>query len=64
MNSYNTHPNPYKKHLSSEEVLEKRLENIDQNLWRYVKLFLIVLFALLVSIFAIIVTCRLAFLIF
>ncbi len=64
MNSYNTHPNPYKKHLSSEEVLEKRLESIDQNLWRYVKLFLIVLVALLISIFAIIVTCRFAFLIF
>jgi len=64
MNSYNTHPNPYKKHLSSEEVLEKRLENIDQNLWRYAKLFLILLLALIFSLFAVIVTCRFAFLIF
>ena len=64
MNSYNTHPNPYKKHLSSEEVLEKRLENIDQNLWRYAKLFLILLLALLFALFTVIVTCRFAFLIF
>ena len=64
MNSYNTHPNPYKKHLSSEEVLEKRLENIDQNLWRYTKLFLILLLALIFSLFTVIVTCRFAFLIF
>ena len=64
MNSYNTHPNPYKKHLSSEEVLEKRLENIDQNLWRYAKLFLILLLALLFSLFMVIATCRFAFLIF
>jgi hypothetical protein len=64
MNSYNTHPNPYKKHLSSEEVLEKRLENLDQNLFYYTKLFLILLTALLFLLFTIIVTCRFAFLIF
>ncbi len=64
MNSYNTHPNPYKQHLTSEEVLEKRLENLDQNLWRYAKLFLILHFALLVFLFTVIVTCRFAFLIF
>jgi hypothetical protein len=64
MNSYNTHPNPYKKHLSSEEVLEKRLENLDQNLWRYAKIFLILNLAVLFFLFTVIVTCRFAFLIF
>jgi hypothetical protein len=64
MNSYNTHPNPYKKHLSSEEVLEKRLENLDQNLFRYAKLFLLLHIAMLFLLFTVIVTCRFAFLIF
>lgn len=63
MNSYNTHPNPYKKLLSSEEVLEKRLENLDQNLFRYAKLFLLLHFALLFVLFTVILTCRFAFLI-
>jgi len=62
--SYNTHPNPYKKHLSSEEVLEKRLENLDQNWLRYAKSFLIILTAFCFFLFTVIVTCRFAFLIF
>jgi hypothetical protein len=64
MNSYNTHPNPYKTHLSSEEVLEKRLANLDQNLFYYTKFFLILLTAMLIFLFTVIVTCRFAFLIF
>lgn len=64
MNSYNTHPNPYKKHLTSEEVLEKRLENLDQNLFRYAKLLLLLHITLLFFLFTVILTCRFAFLIF
>ncbi len=62
--SYNTYPNPYQKHLTSEEVLQKRLENIDRNWQRYVKISLIFHFLLLVFIFTVIVTVRFAFLIF
>ena len=64
MKSYNTHPNPYAKHLSSEEVLQKRLEKIDQNLWQYLRLYLIGLGLLLLTLFAVICTVRFAFLIF
>ncbi|QQR82995.1 hypothetical protein IPJ72_04175 [Candidatus Peregrinibacteria bacterium] len=62
--SYNTYPNPYQKHLTSEEVLQKRLENIDRNWQRYVKVALVFHLLLLVFVFTMIVTVRFAFLIF
>ena len=62
--SYNTHPNPYQKHLTSEEVLQKRLQNIDQNWWQYAKLAVIFHVLLLFFLFTVIVTVRFAFLIF
>lgn len=62
--SYNTHPNPYQKHLTSEEVLQKRLQNIGQNWWHYAKLALIFHVLLLLFLFTVIVTVRFAFLIF
>lgn len=64
MNSYNTFPNPYKKHLSSEEVLEKRLADFSGN-WRYyLKAFVLLQIAFLVFLFTTIITVRFAFLIF
>lgn len=62
--SYNTHPNPYQNHLTSEEVLQKRLQNIDQNWWQYAKLALVFHLLLLLFLFTVIVTVRFAFLIF
>ena len=62
--SYNTYPNPYQKHLTSEEVLQKRLENIDRNLWKYVKIAVVSHFFLLAFLFTVIITVRFAFLAF
>jgi hypothetical protein len=62
--SYNTYPNPYQKHLSSEEVLQKRLENIDRNWLKYAKVALMFHALLLIFLFTVIVTVRFAFLIF
>jgi hypothetical protein len=62
--SYNTHPNPYQRHLTSEEVLQKRLDNIDQNWFKYIKTILILHALLLLFLFTVIVTVRFAFLIF
>lgn len=62
--SDNTHPNPYQKHLTSEEVLQKRLENIDRNWLKYAKVAMIFHALLLIFLFTVIVTVRFAFLIF
>lgn len=62
--SYNTYPNPYQKHLTSEEVLQKRLENIDRNWLRYAKVAMIFHALLLIFLFTVIVTVRFAFIIF
>ena len=62
--SYNTYPNPYKKHLSSEEVLQKRLDNIDKNWRKYAKLFLIFHGLFLLFLFTVVTIVRLAFIIF
>lgn len=62
--SYNTHPNPYQQHLTSEEVLKKRLDNIHDNWWRYAKIAAIFHVLLLLFLFTVIVTVRFAFLIF
>ena len=64
MQSYNTFKNPYKKHLTSEEVLEKRLQNLNQNWLQYVKLFLILQIGFLVFVFSTVVVVRLALLVF
>ena len=62
--SYNTHPNPYKKHLSSEEVLQKRLNNVEKNWKQYARIFSILHVAFLVFLFTVIATIRLALTIF
>ncbi len=62
--SYNTYPNPYQKHLTSEEVLQKRLDSIDRNWLKYAKVALLCHLLLLVFLFTAIVTVRFAFLIF
>lgn len=62
--SYNTHPNPYKKHLSSEEVLQKRLDSVEKNWRKYVKIFLIAHGLFLLFLFTVITTVKLALIIF
>ena len=64
MESYNTHPNPYKKYLSSEEVLQKRLDNVEKNWRKYVKIFLILHALFLLFLFTVITTIKLALIIF